>query len=328
MNPSTNLARPLGLAAAATLAMGLVGAAPAHATPAAPEAIVSNGVLEITGGNGPDAVTVDFGNPDSVGVDLDGVRESFARRTFTTISVSLGTGDDHFRVASGGSALTDLPLTVRGGNGDDDLRGGAGADVLFGDRGDDTVDGGVGTDTELLGSGDDVAGWTPGEGSDAVFGQSGDDTLLFDGSDGNEVMSLSANGDRAVFLRSPGSVRMDLDEVERVHVNARDGADALTVNDVSGTDVRETSLDLSAHGGSDQKADTVVVNGTDGADALTVDGQGGTVDVAGLRPETTITGTDGFDRLELHTLGGHDEAEVTDAAKALIGIVVDLGAGQ
>jgi len=328
MNLSKKLARPLSLAAAATLATGLSGALPAHATPLRASAAVSNGVLDITGGNGPDTVTVDFGNPDSVGVEIDGTRESFGRPTFATISASLGSGDDRFRVTTGGSALTDLPITVHGGDGDDDLHGGAGADLLLGDRGDDTVDGGVGTDTELLGSGDDVAAWLPGEGSDAVFGQSGDDTLLFVGSNGDEVMSLSANGDRAVFLRSPGSVRMDLDGVEQVRVNALDGADAITVGDLSGTDVRRADLDLSARGASDGKTDTVVVNGTAQADDLSVDGHDGTVDVSGLRPETTLTGSDAFDRLELRTLGGHDEAHVSDAATALIGVLVDLGAGQ
>lgn len=328
MNVSRNLTRPLGLAAAAVLATGLVAAAPAHAAPVAAATTVSNGVLLVTGGNGADAVTIDFGNPDSVGVELDGARQSFARRTFGSISVSLRTGDDRLRVVSGGSALTDLPLTVHGGDGDDDLHGGAGADVLFGGRGDDTVDGGVGTDTEFLGSGDDVAGWLPGEGSDAVFGQSGDDTLLFEGSGGDEVMSLSANGQRAVFLRSPGSVRMDLDDVEQVHVDALDGADAITVGDLEGTDVRRTSLDLSAHGAADHKTDTVVVNGTDRPDDVSVDAHAGTVEVDGLPSITTVSGSDTFDRLELHTLGGHDQADVTGAATDLLGILVDLGSGQ
>src|SRR4051794_30874043 len=247
MNVSKSLGKPLGLAATAVLALGLAGVSPADASAAVAGATLIGDTLVITGGNGPDRVTVDFREPGSVGAELDGVRQSFGRRTFRVISVSLGSGDDRFDVDSGGSASTDVPLhidagngsdtivggagddTIVGGNGDDHLRGGAGADVLFGDNGDDFVDGGVGTDTEVLGSGDDVAAWTPGEGSDAVFGQSGNDTLAFDGSPGDEVMSLSRNGTEAVFLRSPGSVRMDLDGVELVNTNALGGADTITV---------------------------------------------------------------------------------------------------
>src|SRR4051812_3078257 len=266
MKVPKNLNRPLGLAAATTIAIGLAGAVPAQASPVAASASVTGGTLLIKGGHGSDNVTVDFAAAGSVAVELDGRRQSFDRRTFTTVSVSLGSGDDRFRVVSGGSPLTDVHLdidagdgddavaggaasdTIFGGRGNDDLRGGSGNDVLFGGRGDDLVDGGVGTDTELLGSGDDVAGWLPGEGNDAVLGQSGTDTLLFDGSAGDEVMSLSANGRSAVFLRSPGSVRMDLDSVERVTANALGGVDSITVNDLSGTDVGQTTIDLSVAG--------------------------------------------------------------------------------
>ena len=328
MNAQQNLGRSLGLAAAATLAAGLVGAVPADASPAVASVTVADNTLIVAGTNGPDRVIVDFTNPDSVGIDIDGDRQSVGRRTFTAVSVRLRSGDDRFSVVSGGSALTDEPLVIHGGNGDDDLRGGAGVDVLFGDRGDDFVNGALGTDTEMLGAGDDVAGWDPGQGSDAIFGQYGVDTLLFNGAGGDEVMSLSANGDRAVFLRSPGSIRMDLDDVERVQVNTLGGVDTVTVNDVSGTDVEETTIDLSVAGAGDTKADTVVVSGSPQADDVVVDASGGTVDVTGLRPETRITGSESFDRLLVNTLGGSDQVHVTDAATALIGILVDFGADQ
>lgn len=341
MNQQHRVARPIGLAAAATIALAVAGIAPASAAPHTPTTTVANGVLSVTGSNGADTVVVDFGSPDSVAVEVDGRRQGFARNTFRTISVSLGNGDDSFRTISSGSALEDTPLDVSGGagqdsvvggagndvlrgeDGDDHLLGGGGADVILGDRGDDFVNGQVGTDTELLGSGDDTAGWLPGEGSDAVFGGSGRDTLAFTGAGGDEVMSLSANGDRAVFLRSPGSVRMDLDDVERLEVDTIGGADAVTVNDVSGTDLDEALIDLAGAG--DVKDDTVTVNGTDGADDVTVAAQGSSVDVSGLQPRTVITGSLPTDRLDIFARGGSDLVNVSEAAKALIGVLVDLG---
>jgi hypothetical protein len=335
------IAGPVGLAAAATMAMAIAGIAPANAAPHTSSASVAGGVLSVTGSNGGDTVVVDFGSPDSVGVEVDGQRESFARSTFRSISVSLGSGDDSFRVISSGSALEDTPLNVtggagqdsvvggagndvlRGGDGDDRLLGGAGADALFGDRGDDFVNGQVGTDSEVLGSGDDVAGWLPGEGSDAIFGGSGRDTLAFTGAGGDEVMSLSANGDRAVFLRSPGSVRMDLDDVERLEVDTVGGLDAVTVNDLSGTDLDEAVIGLG--GAADTKDDTVTVNGTEQADQIAVGAQGGAVDVSGLQPQTVITGSRPTDRLDINARGGSDQVDVSDAAKALIGVLVDFG---
>ena len=262
------------------------------------------------------------------------------------MSVSLGNGDDAFSTATGGSAATDLPLDIAGGNGrdtvaggansdfifgdngDDRLLGGAGVDVLFGDRGNDFVNGQVGADTELLGSGDDTAAWLPGEGSDIVIGGSGADTLAFTGAGGDEVMSLSANGRGAVFLRSPGAIRMDLDGVERLAVTTLGGVDAVTVNDLSGTDLVEASIDLSVGGVGDLEDDTVTVNGTDGADSIAVDSRVGGVVVSGLQPGTVITGNEPTDRLNVNAGNGTDQVAVSDEVKALIAVLVDLGTGQ
>ncbi len=347
MNQHHTIARSIGLAAMATMAAALVGAPTAYAAPShSPSASVAGGVLTVTGSNAGDTITVDFRNPDSVAVDLGGARQSFARSGLGSVSVFLGNGDDSFATSSGGSASTDLPLDVAGGNGrdtvaggansdflfgengDDRLLGGAGTDVLFGDRGNDFLNGQVGADTELLGAGDDVAAWLPGEGSDAIVGDSGTDTLAFTGASGDEVMSLSPNGQSAVFLRSPGAIRMDLDGVERLELATLGGVDAVTVNDLTGTGLVDAAIDLSAAGAGDTKDDIVTVNGTDRADDVAVAAQSGTVDVSGLQPETVITGSEPTDRLNINALAGQDRVDVTDAAKALIGVLVDFGTGQ
>ena len=358
MNIHSNLGRNLGLAAVATTALGLVGVGgTAQAAPSAPapasasaSASVANNTLTITGTDGDDAISVSFvaNDANTVLVDLgNGATESFDRGTFTAVSVFLGRGDDQFRTLSGGSTVTDPPLnvfggdgddailggagndTLSGGAGDDELRGGGGVDLLIGNRGVDDADGGVGNDTEILGTGGDTALWVPGEGNDLITGGAGHDTLAFTGSDLNEIMSLSANGNNAVFLRDLGNIRMDLDGVENVDVRALGGADTLTVNNLEGTGVRHADLDLSAQlGGADRQQDKVIVNGTNNADRIDVQAHHGAVDVAGLQADTVITGSEPTDQLQVNSQGGNDRVEVHDDAAAVIGVGVDLGTGQ
>ena len=141
-------------------------------------------------------------------------------------------------------------------------------------------------------------------------------------------MSLSANGRRAVFLRDVGAIRMDLDNVEALDLQTLAGADKVTVNDLTGTDLRQARIDLSAPGDDDHQADAVTVNGTDRADHIRVDANGPQVEVSGLKTRTEITGSEPTDRLQINSLGGNDKVAVSPEASALIGVAVDLGAGQ
>ena len=74
--------------------------------------------------------------------------------------------------------------------------------------------------------------------------------MLFNGSNGGEIFDVSANGERVLFTRNLGNIVMDLDDVETIDLNALGGADTITVNDLSGTDVNEVDLDLQAAGAS------------------------------------------------------------------------------
>ncbi len=126
-----------------------------------------------------------------------------------------------------------------------------------------------------MGAGDDTFVWDPGDGSDVVEGQDGADTMLFNGAGGGEQVDLSANGNRLRFFRTQGAITMDTAGVERVDFNALGGADLVTVNDLSGTDVSDVRLDLAGTlGGAtgDGQTDRVVVNATDGEDAINVQG--------------------------------------------------------
>jgi len=153
--------------------------------------------------------------------------------------------------------------------------------------------------------------------------------LAFNGSNADEQMSLSANGQSAVFLRSPGNIRMDLDGVEQLDLATFGGSDAVTIGDLSSTDVTLSEIDLASTSGSgDARGDTVQVNGSDQADRVDVTADGGGVDVAGLAADTVVTGGEPTDRLQIDTFGGDDRVSVTDGAHALLDIQSDLGADQ
>jgi RTX calcium-binding nonapeptide repeat (4 copies) len=327
-------ARPLGLVAAAALAVGLTSTAtlvaPAGAAPNAGSATIANHTLVITGSNGPDAVTLSADATQAqVAFANDPANTShFNLSDFNAISVSLGNGDDQFTEAP--AVLANKPLTVDGGNGNDTIKTGDGNDTIFGGNGDDHVDAGKGNDTVSLGNGNDSFVWTPGEGSDAVDGGNGNsDVMQFVGADGNEIMSLSANGSAAVFLRNVANIRMDLSNIELFDLQTLGGIDNVTVNDLSGTSIRQTNIDLSAtNGAPDQAADVLTVNGTNQADRVNVSAAGGQVDVAGLAAETHITGSETLDHLQVNTHDGNDRVNVDPNVATLIGVAVDLGPGQ
>ena len=157
----------------------------------------------------------------------------------TAIDVRAGNGDDTVRIDQVNGIFTTTEATrIDGENGDDTLHGGTGAEVFVGGRGDDSVDGNAGADTAFLGSGEDTFVWDQGDGSDVVEGGSGSDTLVFNGFGANEVMAATASGDRVRFTRVQGPIVMDLDDVEAIDVRPLGGTDTVTVNDVTGTDLR------------------------------------------------------------------------------------------
>src|SRR6185503_6783562 len=164
----------------------------------------------------------------------------FARGDVRSISVAMGNGRDSVRIDDANGTFTDsIPTTIAGGNGNDSLNGGQGAEILKGGNGDDRVDGGKGNDTAILGRGDDTFRGDPGEGSDVIEGQSGLDTMVFNGANAPaaENVTMSANGGRLTFHRDPANITMDTDDVEIVDFNAIGGLDTVTVNDLTGTDV-------------------------------------------------------------------------------------------
>ena len=330
-------ARPIGVATAAALAVGLVSAAPAFtASAAAAEPIASvsvvNGTLVVTGTNGPDVITLGADATTAEIVFDNDVANALARPA-CQLQRRHGVAR-HWRRPfphEAPAVLGTKALTVDGGDGNDSINTGDGSDMIFGGNGDDRVDGGRGNDTVTLGNGNDFFVWTPGEGSDAVDGGNGQgDVMDFVGADGSETMSLSPNGSAAIFLRSPGNVRMDMSGIETLDVKALGGSDAITVNDVQRTSIRDTDIELAGvGGGTDKAADVVTVNGSDQPDRVNVSTQDGHIDVTGLQADTHITGSDPtLDQLQVKTLDGNDTVNVAPDVSTIIGVAVDLGLGQ
>ena len=164
------------------------------------------------------------------------------------INIRMGNGRDSVRIDDANGSFTDsIPTTIAGGNGDDTLNGGAGVEAFSGGNGDDFVDGGRGNDRADLGRGDDTFQWDPGEGSDSIEGETAATGCCSTAPRAGCRVTMTADGGRLIFFRQPGNVTMNTDDVEIVDFNALGGPDSITVNDLSGTDVTQTNLDLAGH---------------------------------------------------------------------------------
>jgi Ca2+-binding RTX toxin-like protein len=290
----------------------------------------------------------------AVAVDLAGTSGGAAGdRKFDRVGVE-GNGDDNsIKIASVGTQVvisglsaqvsvvhadkTDI-LDIFGGAGNDtidgsklaagklalQLYGSLGADTLIGGAGgNDYVEGGDGNDFALLGAGNDFFDWNLGDDTDTIEGQAGIDTVRANGDAGADVFTLSANGARAALTDNVGNATMDLNDVERIWIRARSGADAITVNNLSGTDIKQVSIDLE---NGDLAFDTVTVNGTNGNDKVNISSA---ILITGLPYQMGISGAEvDKDSITLNGLGGND---ILDSSKLLAGtapVALDGGTGN
>ena len=290
-----------------------------------------HGVLTVEGTDASDAIALRLRAGDSSIIEVDAGADgsadfSFDRDRVTRIAVEAGAGDDVVRIDDGNGSFTDaIPTTIDGGDGNDTIAGGKGGEVLAGGPGNDSIDGNGGADVAFMGSGDDTFVWDPGDGSDAIEGGDGTDTMLFNGADVDERVALSANRGRLTFLRDPGRITMDTNDVEHVDFAARGGVDTVFVGDLHGTDVSAVNLDLGAGDGS---ADSVTVDGSDGNDRLDVAGDAGGVTVAGGRALVTIQHQEPTDELVVDGLGGGDTISAAGLPAGAVKLTLDGGSGD
>jgi Ca2+-binding RTX toxin-like protein len=291
------------------------------------------------GGSGSDTVEVNGGGGAEVfTTTANGARVRFDRLDPAPFSIDIGTseflllnangGGDSFSATGNLAAL--ITIGVNGGTGADTILGSNGHDFLSGGDDDDFVDGQQGNDFGLLGGGADVFQWDPGDGSDQITGQGDSDTLLFNGSAANEIYEAAAQGGALRFTRNVGAIVMNVDDVETLHVNVLGGADAVSVADLSATDVDQVEVDQAGTiGGAagDASADVVTVNGTSGADVVDVLGAGTSSAVLGLSARVDITNTEGAsDSLVVNAHAGTDGVTATTLPAGVIKLTVDGGA--
>ena len=276
---------------------------------------LKHGVLTIKGTKVSDKITLRLkaGDPRVLEVDVgdDGVPDfSFSRASVTRIAINAGKGNDAIRIDDTNGAFTDvIPTTIDGG------------------AGNDTIDGNGGNDAARLGAGADTFVWDPGDGSDTIEGQAGADTMRFNGANGAEQVTLSANGKRLKFFRDAGNITMDTAGVERVDFNALGGADVVTVNDLTGTDVSSVNVDLAGTlggGAGDGQSDRVLVNGTNGDDSINVNGDSEALKESGLAATVEILHAEAAkDSLEINTLAGRDTVDSNGLAAGTLKLLVD-----
>ena len=135
-----------------------------------------------------------------------------------------GEGNDELRSGAGNDYLhgRDGDDTITSAGGNDTLQGGRGNDHLDAGEGDDVLNGHTGDDILIGGDGDDRL--NGGEGNDTLEGGDGDDWLL--GSFGDDLMSGGAGAD--TLHGGDGNDRLwDQGDDVRDYLNGGDGDDIL-----------------------------------------------------------------------------------------------------
>ena len=208
------------------------------------------------------------------------------------------------------------------------LNGGDGNDVILGSRGDDSVIGGRGNDVAALGDGNDTFTWNPGDGSDTVDGQGGSDTLVFNGANVSENISISANGNQATLFRDVANITMHLTGIETIKLSTLGGADNVTVNDLTGSGVKQVAIDLGSQGAGDGQPDTVTVNGTAGNDHINVTASGTVVTVSGLPAQVSVDHGEAGDLLTINGGAGNDTIDASEIPAGTMALMLNGGDGN
>ena len=223
----------------------------------------------------------------------------------TGLTVNVGSGNDL------AWNTTATPATITGSDGNDNLLGNSGADVLIGCAGNDSLNGGAGADVltdtffNCAGSGNDT--FDGGTGPDNILGGPGTDTVTYAGRTAPVFVTLdgSANDGEA---GEGDSVSTDIE-----NITGGSGGDELsggpganTLNGGNGGDVivGEASPDSSGPGGND------TILGGAGDDAL--NGGDGNNLLLGQDGADMVQGGSGTDNIDLGN--GDDQVDALDGA--------------
>ena len=218
-----------------------------------------------------------------------------------------GLAGDDVMAPSNQTGLKDATaLTLNGGEGNDKLTGGDGADVLNGEAGDDQLLPAKGADTVNGGEGDDTMVWNPGEASDKDKGEAGNDKMVVNGGGANEVFNygpdatFAANGVHFERTAENGQVQFSVElEAESLTVNGNAGDDKMSPDPANPTGLtNQTALVLNGGEGNDSIA------GAEGNDTL--NGEAGDDKLVGNKGADTDNGGEGNDTMTWNNGDGTD----------------------
>jgi Ca2+-binding RTX toxin-like protein len=266
-----------------------------------------SGVAVLDGGDGNDKLTAGGGNHTLYG----GLGDDALNAGTGDAEIHGGDGNDKILGGPGANALwgdagDDL---ITGGTGPNSILGGAGkdhliagpqnGDILNGEGDDDFLEAGQGFATLIGGAGNDDFLWNyidptanilQSDGGLKIDGGAGDDQATFFGGPTNDVFSVNkivGNPQYEVQVQAPFNgeggglfsfTSILMTQVEGIDVEGGDGADNVTVNELTNTRVTNVGVNLTDlvedyYGIGDGVEDHVVINGTQAADNVTIKSQ-------------------------------------------------------
>ena len=215
---------------------------------------------------------------DDDGYDIDRAGGGHIEVTTPTELVIVSTGDGADTI-TGGTGLAGVQTSLAGGDGVDTITGTDSIDTITGGLGDDILSGAGSNDTAI---------WSAGDGNDVFDGGAGSDTARLTGDATGETFTVSPDGSGVDIDRTtPSAAHIEADAIERVEVNAGDGADTLAGS------IGLAALGVSA--GFSGGAGTDTLTGSDANDTL-----------AGGADTDVLTGGDGDDTIQWNAGDGSD----------------------
>ncbi len=221
-----------------------------------------------------------------------------------SLQVKARAGSDR---VSARALMVDVPeLTIDAGDGDDDVVGSFGADVLIGGDGDDHVEGERGDDVAYLGFGDDSYATYTGLGDDRIEGQAGQiacssaartpTTMSTCRPSAAAFACVATSGASPPVHARPRRPRAGRPADVRGHRHGARGRSR--AHGATAVDVNLGRLPTDAAG--DGQVDQLIVEAPSTDDAITATGSAGDMTVSGLAAVVRITRADGAkDRLAI-----------------------------
>lgn len=161
-------------------------------------------------------------------------------------------------------------------------------------------------------------------------GDSALDRIVVNGTNNAETVDIrgTGNGSYSVLGLSAIVNVKGSEATDSFTVNTFGGNDTITLNDLTGTDLSQFTLNLANNGTGDGQVDTIVINGTASRDAMTATSSSSGIAITGLAANITIVGAETADTLTLNGLAGDDTINASGLAANLMQLTLNGGLGN